>query len=185
MSNDASHAGVAHHEIRTVKLTDLNPAPYNPRKIDKAALAGLAASMDRFGVLEPIVWNKRSRNVVGGHQRLKVLLAEGVKETQVVVVDMDEAAEQAANLTLNNPGVAGEFDDNLPDILDGVRKALSLEDFMALRLDLLDVSRDDTDLSLDPDLNYAIQVTCSSETEQRRLIEQFEGEGLTCKPLIW
>ena len=59
--------------IRTMKLADLKPAKYNPRKIDDAAMAGLEQSMTRFGVVEPIIFNARSGVVVGGHQRLKVL----------------------------------------------------------------------------------------------------------------
>lgn len=61
------------------RLADLEPAPYNPREIDAAALAGLSASIDRFGLVQLIVVNKTTARVVGGHQRLKVLLARGAR----------------------------------------------------------------------------------------------------------
>lgn len=131
---------VQEHKIVEMPLSKLKGAPWNPRTISKEAMDGLGASLDRFGVLQPVIWNKRSNQVVGGHQRLKVLRDRGVKTTQVVVVDMDESAEKAANLTLNNPGIAGEFSLDLPDVLGEVRDAISMEDFMALRLDLLDVT---------------------------------------------
>lgn len=175
---------IAHHEIVTMSVESLNPAAYNPRFIDKPAKAGLGASLKKFGMLQPIVWNKRSGNIVGGHKRLELLIENEIEETQVVVVDMDDAAEKAANLTLNNPGITGVFTDDLPDVLSEVRDVISLEDFMALRLDVLDVPPP-KDLALDSSLSYAIQIGCATEVEQRQLIVRLEGEGLKCKPLIW
>ena len=89
--------------IRTMKLADLKPAKYNPRKIDDAAMAGLEQSMTRFGVVEPIIFNARSGVVVGGHQRLKVLRSQKITETDVVVVELDEIEEKALNVALNSP----------------------------------------------------------------------------------
>jgi len=105
-------------KIETKKLSDLTPAPYNPRKITPKAMKGLQASIKRFGMVEPIVWNSRTGNVVGGHQRLQVLLKEGVQETEVVVVDLPDKEEKALNVTLNNYHVAGDFTVDLHAILD-------------------------------------------------------------------
>ena len=57
--------------------------------------------MERFGAVQPIIWNERSGYVVGGHQRLKVLRRKKVQEVAVVVVDLDETEEKALNLALN------------------------------------------------------------------------------------
>lgn len=76
-------------------VADLNDADYNPRTITEAALRGLGASLERFGLVQPIVWNERTGNVVAGHQRLRVLRAEGVERTTVVVVDYSESEERA------------------------------------------------------------------------------------------
>ena len=95
--------------IQTMPLAELEPAPYNPRSISQDALVGLRHSVERFGLVEPVVWNRRTGRVVGGHQRLKVLQQMGVTETQVVVVDLDEVEEKALNVALNNPAIAGEF----------------------------------------------------------------------------
>ena len=107
--------------IKKMKLADLKPAPYNPRTISEAALRGLSASIKRFGLVEPIIVNKRSGHVVGGHQRLKVLEAEGVKETQVVVVDLDAKDEKALNVALNNQAIAGDFTADVQAIIDELR----------------------------------------------------------------
>ena len=45
-------------EIQRIKLSQVKAAGYNPREISKEALAGLAQSVERFGCVEPIVWNK-------------------------------------------------------------------------------------------------------------------------------
>ena len=96
--------------LERMQIADLEPAPYNPRQISEEALAGLGTSVDRFGLVEPVVWNRRTGHVVGGHQRLKVLQARGVTETDVVVVDLPEGEEKALNVALNSPRIAGGMD---------------------------------------------------------------------------
>ena len=109
---------------KRMKLADLNPAKYNPREIKSKNLAGLEKSIERFGILEPIIWNERTGNIVGGHQRLKVLLAKGVEEADVVVVDLPEEEEVAANITLNNPQIQGEFGGEIEDLMKNIKADL-------------------------------------------------------------
>jgi DNA modification methylase len=123
-------------EIITKKLADLKPAGYNPRHISPPAYAGLKASIERFGLVEPVVWNRRTGNIVGGHQRLKVLQEQDVKETIVVVVDLPETEEKALNVTLNNPNIAGEFTSDLQVVLEDIRLEIP-EMFVDLKLDEL------------------------------------------------
>ncbi len=57
-------------DIRKIPIEKLNPAPYNPRqdlRPGDAAFEKLRRSMSEFGCVEPIVWNERTGNVVGGH----------------------------------------------------------------------------------------------------------------------
>jgi hypothetical protein len=82
-------------------LADLRPADYNPNDMTDAQLRSLAASMDEFGYVEPVVWNRRTGNIVGGHQRVRVLSAQGVEHVDVVVVDLDDAEERTLNIALN------------------------------------------------------------------------------------
>ena len=96
-------------EVKRMKLSDLHPAEYNPRQITEEAFAGLGQSISRFGMLVHIVWNRRSGNIVGGHQRYKHLCETGETETDVVVVDLDNDEEVALNITLNNPHIRGNF----------------------------------------------------------------------------
>jgi DNA modification methylase len=111
-------------QTQRVKLADLRPASYNPRTISTEALSGLSSSMERFGLVQLIVWNKRTKNVVGGHQRLKVLSEKGVVETDVVVVDLDEQEEVALNITLNNPTIQGDFTAEASGLLKSLENQL-------------------------------------------------------------
>lgn len=100
--------------IETVTLKAINPAKYNPRKDLKPGdpeYESLKRSIDEFGFVEPLVWNKRTGNLVGGHQRFKVLKVRGDKEFTCSVVDLDEAREKALNIALNR--ISGEWDDDL------------------------------------------------------------------------
>ena len=90
---------------------DLLPADYNPRKDLKpgdAEYEKLKRSIEQFGYVEPVIWNKTTGRVVGGHQRLKVLMDMGMTEVDCVVVEMDEEKEKALNIALNK--ISGDWD---------------------------------------------------------------------------
>lgn len=123
-------------QVKTMPLSALKAAPYNPREISKKAAAGLRASIKRFGLVQPIVWNKRSGSVVGGHQRVDAMKALGQTEARVVVVDLPDLEEKALNVTLNNPEIEGEFTKGLGVLLEEIK--LGLPDVsLDLRLDVL------------------------------------------------
>lgn len=97
--------------IEKKKTVDLLPADYNPRKDLKpgdAEYEKLKRSLEQFGYVEPVIWNKTTGRVVGGHQRLKVLIDLGITEVECVVVELDEENEKALNVALNK--ISGEWD---------------------------------------------------------------------------
>ena len=110
-------------QLRTLSITDLKPAPYNPRIELRPGMPGyerLARSLDQFELVQPIVWNEQTGHVVGGHQRLTVLRDRGVTEGPVVVVSLSLEREQALNVALNNANVGGDWDPaKLVDLLSG------------------------------------------------------------------
>ena len=113
--------------IRKVPVTDINPAEYNPRKDLKPgdpAYEKLKRSMTEFGYVEPIIWNEETGNIVGGHQRYKVLVAEGHTEVECVIVKMTAEREKALNVALNK--VTGDWEfEALADLI----KDLEAQDF--------------------------------------------------------
>jgi DNA modification methylase len=96
--------------IERVAVEQLRPAPYNPRKISDDAMARLEKSIQEWGLVDPLIWNKRTGNLVGGHQRLKVLKKRGETAVDCVVVDLPPSREKALNVALNNQKMAGEYD---------------------------------------------------------------------------
>ncbi len=97
--------------IEFVDIERLNPAPYNPRadlKPGDPEYEKLLRSVEEFGYVEPIIWNERTGNIVGGHQRFKILRQLGYTQVQCVVLDIDDSREKALNVALNKIG--GEFD---------------------------------------------------------------------------
>lgn len=98
-------------ETVTMKLDDLTPATYNPRRELKPGdkdFEALRRSLTRFGQVEPLVWNQKTGVLISGHQRLNVLKDEGATEAEVVVVDLDEEQEKILNVALNK--IEGDWD---------------------------------------------------------------------------
>jgi ParB-like chromosome segregation protein Spo0J len=129
-------------QIQRIKAERLNPAAYNPRKDLRPGdkdYEKLKRSIEEFGCVELIVWNKRTGNVVSGHQRLKILLEYGHTEIDCVVVDLDEQREKALNIALNK--IQGEWDENkLAEVmadLDAGAFDVSLTGFDAAEIDEL------------------------------------------------
>jgi DNA modification methylase len=129
-------------DIKTMKITDLTPAKYNPRKDLKAGdkeYEKLKRSISELGYVEPIIWNKQTGNVVGGHQRLKVMSDLGYTEIECVVVDLDSQKEKALNIALNK--IQGEWDESklaaLMAELDAGAFDVSLTGFDAAEIDEL------------------------------------------------
>lgn len=99
-------------------------APYNPRIIDEDAKFRLEQELKR-GVVQPPVWNKRTGNLVGGHQRLGRLdeLHQGKPYSlTVAVIDCDETEEKRLNIALNNADLMGQYDPTrLEEVLRDIR----------------------------------------------------------------
>ena len=97
--------------VKTIPVDKIKLHPLNPRKDLRpgdADFERLKRSIESFGFVEPLVWNERTGHLVGGNQRFKVLLEQGVKEVAVSVVNLDETDEQVLSIALNK--VRGEWD---------------------------------------------------------------------------
>lgn len=117
-------------KLKSIPIARLQPAEYNPRnqiKPGTKAWDDLEASMKEFGVVQPIIWNERSGNVVGGHQRLEILKAWGETKTDVVVVQLDETAERALNIALNKVGEGNWHREKLGELLAQLQSNRNLE----------------------------------------------------------
>ena len=101
------------YDTETINRSEIKNAPYNPRIMDDKAKKRLKQNIAKHGLVAALTWNRRTGNLVGGHQRLEQLDSlEKNKdyELTVCVVDIDEREEAALNVQLNNPSMQGEWD---------------------------------------------------------------------------
>lgn len=96
--------------VETWTIEALRPtmAAYNPRLITERTLEDLMRTIQKFGFLVPVVLNKCTNRIVGGHQRLKAAERLGMTDLPVKVIDLDEVQEKALNLALNK--IEGNWD---------------------------------------------------------------------------
>ena len=120
-------------EISEVKLADLKPAPYNPREISEEAMAGLRHSLEKFGLVDLLVVNKRNMHIISGHQRYKILTSENVETVTAIMVDLDDIAEKAMNVTLNSQEIAGYWTSAITPLLEQLRRDMA-DDYIELRM---------------------------------------------------
>ena len=70
-------------KITKVKISELKQAEYNPRRMTNKQYEDLKASLEKFGLVDPIIINS-DNTVIGGHQRLKIVRELGGSEVPTV-----------------------------------------------------------------------------------------------------
>lgn len=175
--------------IRTLKATELRAAAYNPRKdlqSEDAEYQKLRRSIEEFGYVEPIIWNERTGTVVGGHQRLKVLLEQGAEEIECVVVDLEEKDEKILNVALNK--VEGGWDnDKLAELLTQLGEDATLTGFTQQEIDsltndidgLIDGDTVDEELkSIEELFNISLTFDKADQADLKAYVKDFGKEAL-------
>lgn len=98
-------------------------ADYNPRSISKDARKRLKKGLAQHGMVTTLVWNRRTGNLVSGHQRLSIL--DELEKSQdyslnVAVIDVSLEEEKKLNVQINNPSMQGEWDmEGLSGLIEG------------------------------------------------------------------
>lgn len=136
-------------EFKTISRSEIKNAEYNPRMMDKNAKKRLKEGLKQHGLVSALTWNKRTGNLVGGHQRLEQL--DSLENNRnyaltVCVIDVDEKEEAVLNVHLNNPSMQGEWD------LD--KLAMMTEDFN-LSFDEMGFTEYDVDFMFEGDERFS------------------------------
>jgi hypothetical protein len=168
-------------EIEVKKIKDLKPNPLNPRKSSVTQDENLKKSLEKFGVVEPIVFNKQSGYIVGGHFRVRELKKLGYKEVECVIVDLSPDDEKELLIRLN--ANTGDWDTDL-----------LLQDWDADKLADwgVDTPKFETENEKSPfddpgitaQNKYAVVVTCVSAIEQEEVFNDLTQKGYNCKILV-
>jgi len=99
-------------DIVEVPINELHSSEYNPRKHSKEQTDQLKESVERFGLVDPIIVNsapKRKNIVIGGHFRLEVAKELKFETVPVVYTNIEDInKEKELNIRLNKN--TGEFD---------------------------------------------------------------------------
>jgi hypothetical protein len=134
--------------ILELPIGQLIPAPYNPRKIpaeNSPVYRKLRRSLEAFGLVEPLVWNRTTGHVIGGHLRLRIWKDLGHATAPVNAVELPPEREKALNIILNNREAQSNYDPlKLRDLLEELADLPAFEEtgfapaaLKALRLDPL------------------------------------------------
>jgi len=101
-----------------VPVADLTPDPKNARKHDRRNLDAIKASLEKFGMRQPIIVQKQGMIVRAGNGRLAVAQELGWSHLPALVVDESEAEAVAFAIADNRTAELAEWDwGNLSEIL--------------------------------------------------------------------
>lgn len=195
--------------IEYVSLDEITPADRNPKTHDHDTLR---ASFRRFGFVEPIVRDDRTRKLVAGHGRVEQLRMARARDPEhpppgvqlgldhswlvpIIVgwASRDDDEAQAYVIASNRTVEGGGWDDSIladvlldfeqsPELFDGI--GYTLDDALAmLSKSLADDGDSDTRPQLD-DIAYRVVISCDDEAHQRELIERLTGEGLSVRAVM-
>lgn len=205
---------MAKKETRSVHLpatiAELRGDPENPRAISDGAIHGLEKSMSEFGDISGITFNRRTGELVTGHQRVARIRERWGDQLSIDAVDAEHGAirspeghvfrvrfvdwskprQRAANVAANSEKITGEFTDDLDEYLSEIREQIEEEtpgllDDLMLDEYLAEQTVGQQSASIQ---NIAEQwqviIECDDETHQREVFERLVAEGLRCKLLV-
>lgn len=154
------------YDTETISRKQIKNAPYNPQIMDKEAAKRLKKAIQTHGLVSALTWNKRTGNLVGGHQRLQQLDAlekSDDYELTVCVVDVDEREEAALNVELNNPSMQGDWDlDKLAQLSENFSLDLTSD---------LGFTETDVDMMFDGDERFSNLYDTPEATETKEKID--------------
>lgn len=179
---------MAQWQSRIVEQREMSPAeltahPRNWRKHPQPQADALGGALAEVGLVQGVVFNRRTKRLLDGHLRVKLAMENRQATLPVTVVDLSEEEELTVLATLDPIGAMAEAD---RATLDAILAELRVED---ARLAEFIAQRREKDLSLNSTpqmdgLEYRVIVDCTSEMNQRELIERLRAEGMQCRPLI-
>ena len=167
-------------KIERIEINKLKPATYNPRQISKKQYNDLKESIDKFGLVDPIIVNK-DMTIIGGHQRYKIW-EEKARQSNVdditipcVVLELNKEEERELNIRLNKSGGEWDFDllsnFEIEELKDWGFKEIEL----GLNIDKIDIEEE----SKDDD--YVITITEDDISKANALYKELKGRGLKVK----
>lgn len=164
-------------------IDSLIQAEYNPRQLTAEQYQSLKDSINRFGLVDPILINvnpDRSNIIIGGHQRVKVAKKLGMKEVPCLELNLTYEKERELNVRLNKN--TGEWDfDVLGNFFDAGELLEWGFDMKELKFD--EEETDVADLSDTLEEQYEVVIECDTEQMQEEVFNKISELGYKCRIL--
>lgn len=164
--------------VERLPRSKLREHPKNPRRIGEGAKKKLRDKLKEVGLLEPLIFNRRTGYLLGGHQRLENLdslekYQDGKRDymLDVSVVDLDEKQEAEMIVFLNNPSAQGTWD------LGALADFGEITSFTSMGFD-----RADIEIMFGGDPRFEMGFTDTAQTkENKEALDAFKQEGKEVK----
>lgn len=194
----AKPSGPGRLALQSIPVAKIKVATYNPRQDLQPGdpeYERLKRSIEKFGYVDPLIWNKKTGNLVGGHQRLKILVNEHqATKVDVSVVNLPAVDEKALNVALNK--ITGEWDN---DALIALLNELEEDDAIDATITGFDGDEIDKLLHPHPEVPetagtertvvfreqgiLAVQVQVKDAADQRAIYGEMRTRGYVCQLL--
>jgi hypothetical protein len=176
-------ANIKQSETVIIKRSQINFAPYNPRKKDKKVVEALKANFKKVGFLGGIQWNATTGNLIGGHKRTEALdLVFGYDgseakdyEIKVEKIELDEKTEKEQNIFLNNKNVQGSTD---YELMAELVKDIDIEEagLTEIDMDLIETLVPDFTFSKNESIKEDISNLNKSASEKKEDIQKLKKD---------
>ena len=161
-------------KIKDVELSKLKPAEYNPRQITKKQVKDLKESIEKFGIVDPLIINS-DNTIIGGHQRFAILNEASKKvdwqyppKVPCVILDLSKEQERELNIRLNKSGGEWDFDllsnFEIEELKDWGFKEIEL----GLNIDKIEEKKDDS---------YIVSVKTKDALEAEKIHLELKEQG--------
>jgi hypothetical protein len=131
-------SSIKQSETVTIKRSEINFAPYNPKVHSKESIAKQKRNFKEVGFLGGIVWNETTGNLVSGHKRIMAMdehfkydaTPETDYDVKVEKIELSEKQEKEQNIFMDAQAANTKQDYSLLSLMlpDIDYKAAGLED---------------------------------------------------------
>lgn len=174
-----------------MRVADLAPHPHNPRTHPERQRLALEANIRDLGFIRSVTWNERTGHVLDGHLRLELAKASGQEEIDVEVVDLSEAEEAQALVTMDPMAAMAQVDAGYLDVIlrDFQTSEAAVQQLLDDEAKRAGLYRDEQEEPAETTETQApqvwiVQVACTSQEQHDDLIVWLGEEGYTCHSLV-
>ena len=166
-------------KIKDIELSKLKPATYNPRQITKKQVKHLKESIEKFGIIDPLIINS-DYTIIGGHQRFAILNEsskrvdwEDPPKVPCVILDLSKEDERELNIRLNKSG--GEWD------MDILANEFDIEELKEWGFKDIEFGFNIDKIEEDKEDEYVITIKESNIAKANQLFKELDERGLDVK----